>query len=251
MEEMTKLVVSNHDLVYNALSFATAALGISFVYFLVSRNRVSPTYRNAVTMSAMICGIAAYHYWRIFTNFSNGTWNDGYRYADWLLTVPLLLAELVVVAGLSKDVAKKVAPRLIVASLLMIATGYPGEIAEHGSRQRYMWFIISFLFLAYVLYELFVGSVGKALKSQPGEIGKKLNRVRYVLVALWLVYPLAYLLGDEKSWLAKQVGLDAAQAATTIQVGYSLADVLAKAGYGLMIMSIAIARSDAEGYRAA
>ena len=251
MEEMTGLVVSNYDLVYNALSFATAALGISFVYFLVSRSRVSPAYRSAVTMSAMICGVAAYHYWRIFTNFSGGTWNDGYRYADWLLTVPLLLAELVVVSGLAKDVARKVAPRLIVAALLMIATGYPGEIAEHGSTQRNMWFIVSFLFLVYVLYELFAGSVGKALKSQPGEIGRQLNRVRYVLVGLWLVYPIAYLLGDEKSWLAKQVGLDAAQAATTIQVGYSLADVLAKAGYGLMIMSIALARSDAEGYRAA
>ena len=122
MEEMTGLVTSNHDLVYNALSFATATLGIAFVYFLVSRNRISPAYRSAVTMSAMICGIAAYHYWRMFSNFSAGTWNEGYRYADWLLTVPLLVAELVVVSGVSKAVAKKVTPRLIVGALLMIAT---------------------------------------------------------------------------------------------------------------------------------
>jgi NO-binding membrane sensor protein with MHYT domain len=57
---------SQYELIYNGFSFAVAAMGIGFVYFLVSRNRVAPQYRSAVTMSAMICGIAAYHYWRIF-----------------------------------------------------------------------------------------------------------------------------------------------------------------------------------------
>ncbi len=40
-------------------------------------------------------------------------------------------------------------------------------------------------------------------------------------------------------------------ATTAIQVGYTVADVLAKPGYGLIILSIALARSAAEGYRAA
>ena len=102
MNEATGLVVSNYNLVYNALSFATATLGIAFVFFLVSRSRVSGNYRSAVTMSAMICGVAAYHYWRMFSNFSAGSWNEGYRYADWLLTVPLLVAELVVVSYASE-----------------------------------------------------------------------------------------------------------------------------------------------------
>ncbi|MEK0414852.1 MAG: hypothetical protein RL352_249, partial [Actinomycetota bacterium] len=152
---------SQHELVYNAFSFAVAAMGIGFVYFLVSRNRVAPQYRSAVTMSAMICGIAAYHYWRIFGQFAEGkTWNEGYRYADWLLTVPLLVAELVVVSGLSKEAAKKTTPRLVVAALLMIATGYPGETADAGSSTRTVWGIISSIFMLYVLYELFAGEVG-------------------------------------------------------------------------------------------
>ena len=65
MTEATGLVVSNYNLVYNALSFATATLGIAFVFFLISRSRVSANYRSAVTMSAVICGVAGYHYWRI------------------------------------------------------------------------------------------------------------------------------------------------------------------------------------------
>ena len=144
---IAELSESQNELIYNGFSFAVAAMGIGFVFFLVSRNRVAPQYRSAVTMSAMICGIAAYHYWRIFGQFADGgTWNEGYRYADWLLTVPLLVAELVVVSGLSKEAAKKVTPRLVVAALLMIATGYPGETAAAGSSDRTVWGIISSLF---------------------------------------------------------------------------------------------------------
>ena len=236
---IAELSESQNELIYNGFSFAVAAMGIGFVFFLVSRNRVAPQYRSAVTMSAMICGIAAYHYWRIFGQFADGgTWNEGYRYADWLLTVPLLVAELVVVSGLSKEAAKKVTPRLVAAALLMIATGT-------------VWGIISSLFMLYVLYELFAGEVGKALKSQSGEVGSKLNNVRYLLLFTWGVYPIAYILGDEKSWLADTLGLSGSDASTAIQVGYTIADVLAKPGYGLIILGIAIARSNAEGYRAA
>ena len=73
----------------------------------------------------------------------------------------------------------------------------------------------------------------------------------YLLLFTWGIYPIFYILGDETSWLAKQIGLSVEQAATVIQVGYSASDVLAKAGYGLVIMSIALARSESEGYRAA
>ena len=249
---MEKLVTSNDQLVYNAFSFAVAAMAISFVYYLVSRSRVSPAYRSAVTMSAMICGIAAYHYWRMFSNFSEGApWNEGYRYADWLLTVPLLVAELVVVSGIAKDKAKGVTTKLAVAAILMIATGYPGEIAEPGSSASMMWFVISCLFFAYILWNLFAGEVGKALKGQSGAVGTKLNNLRYILLGTWMVYPIAYLLGDSESFLAKAVGLEAASSSTVIQVGYTIADVLAKPGYGLLILGIAIAKSEAEGYRAA
>lgn len=252
MNEGTALVVSNYNLVYNALSFATATLGIAFVFFLVSRNRVSINYRSAVIMSSMICGIAAYHYYQMFQNFADKVpFNEGYRYADWLLTVPLLVAELVIVSGVSKEVAKKITPRLAVAALLMIAFGYPGEVATPGSTERYVYFFISFAFFAYVLWELFAGTIGKTLKTQTGEIGKKLNNLRYVLLVTWLVYPLFYLLGDSTSFIAKIFSLSPAESETVIQVGYTISDILSKAGYGLLILGIASARSDAEGYRAA
>jgi hypothetical protein len=58
-------------------------------------------------------------------------------------------------------------------------------------------------------------------------------------------------LGDSESFLAKALDLSAGDSSTLIQVGYTVADVLAKPGYGLLILGIAIARSKAEGYREA
>ena len=101
----------------------------------------------------MVCLIAAYHYYRIFNSFTeayiaNGAgepatagatvvyslvngegFNEGYRYVDWLLTVPLLLFETVAVLALAPALRKNLMLKLIPASALMIILGYPGEIA--------------------------------------------------------------------------------------------------------------------------
>merc|ERR1712046_512763 len=50
--------------------------------------------------------------------------NDAYRYMDWLLTVPLLLIEIVLVMKLSPEETKKQSLRLGVLSGLMILNGY-------------------------------------------------------------------------------------------------------------------------------
>ena len=59
---------------------------------------------------------------------SGQPFNDAYRYVDWLLTVPLLLIELVLVMGLSPEETSSKAWSLGSASALMVALGYPGEI---------------------------------------------------------------------------------------------------------------------------
>jgi len=165
------------------------------------------------------------------------------------LTVPLLVAELVVVSGIAKEKVKSVTTKLAIAAVLMIAFGYPGETAKAGSNASIIWWVVAMVPFIYILWNLFAGEVGQALKGQSGEIGKKLNNLRYILLITWSVYPIAYLLGDSKSFLAKAFKLSAADSSTLIQVGYTIADVLAKPGYGLLILGIAIARSKAEGYK--
>ena len=98
------------SLVYNAFSFTLAAMAAATAFFWLSRTQVSPAYRTAVVISGLVTAIAAYHYYRIFESWNASytleagivsatgfAFNDAYRYVDWLLTVPLLLIELVLV----------------------------------------------------------------------------------------------------------------------------------------------------------
>jgi len=55
----------------------------------------------------------------------------------------------------------------------------------------------------------------------------------------WGVYPIAY--------MAPFFGFDGASAVVTIQLGYTIADVLAKAGFGLLIYAIAREKTIADG----
>ena len=108
-----------NQLVYNALSFGVAVMLGAFVYFLTQMNSVAKQYRTGVAVSAVVVGIAGYHYYRIWQGWSIGEMNEGYRYADWLITVPLLVIELLIVLGVTAERRKALLKTLIPATVLM------------------------------------------------------------------------------------------------------------------------------------
>jgi len=61
-----------NQLVFNALSFGTAVMLGAFVYFLTQIKSVAKQYQSGVAVSAVVVGIAGYHYYRIM-----GAWHDG------------------------------------------------------------------------------------------------------------------------------------------------------------------------------
>ena len=250
------LVLSENqfDLVYNSFSFVVACMGAAFIFFLLVRSNVAPRHRMAVTISTLVVAIAAYHYLRIFDSWNgafsltNGEYiqvapfNEGYRYVDWLLTVPLLLAELVIVLKLNKSTTRSMLIRLTTAAILMIGLGWPGEIADPDSAARTFWGIASTIPFLYILYVLFV-ELGKSLDRQSAPVRKLVDGLRYIILATWGVYPIAYMLPSLID--------DAATAEVARQVGYSIADVLAKPLFGLLVLAIALAKSRADGYEPA
>ena len=56
--------------------------------------------------------------------------NEGYRYADWLITVPLLIIELLIVLGVAQKDRTSLMLKLVPATILMVGLGYPGEVAD-------------------------------------------------------------------------------------------------------------------------
>jgi len=203
-------------------------------------------------MSSMVTFIAGYHYLRIFDSFkhaseggkvlldgSQNSFNEAYRYVDWLLTVPLLLVEVIAVLALAKEVSRSLITRLVPASAAMIALGYPGEISSDQNTQV-MYGVLSTLPFIYILYVLFV-ELGKSLERQPAGVAETVGRLRLLLIATWGVYPIAYIFNI--------VGDASASSFVTVQVGYTVADVLAKCVFGLTILKIARMKSMAEGMK--
>lgn len=262
MDQALTLSYSQFQTVYNVTSFALAAMLATFIFLLVVQGRVLPRYRQALVVSAMVCLIAAYHYYRIFDSFRHayiavdeGTaasaldamtytfmngegFNEGYRYVDWLLTVPLLVAELILVLRLDKKVESALIQRNVLYAFLMIATGYIGELDVQTSvvldSSRTIWGAISTIFFVLILRDLF-GGIDASFKKQSKEIQGIFKVLRVVLLATWGVYPIAYLLPT----IAGNIGLSAGDGLVLKQVGYTIADILAKPGYGLLIWKIA------------
>jgi bacteriorhodopsin len=250
---MLKLDSNQWNLIYNIFSFGLVSMLACTVYTLVSQQRVLAKYRNALVMSSMVTFIAAYHYMRIFNSFNEssadmtinisgaqGSFNEAYRYVDWLLTVPLLLVEVVAVLALTKSVSTSLITRLVPASAAMIALGYPGEISSDQNTQI-MYGVLSTIPFLYILYVLFV-ELGKSLANQPAGVAETVGRLRLLLIATWGVYPISYILGMGE-------GMASSEQFVGVQVGYTVADVLAKCVFGLTIYKIARMKSMAEGMK--
>ena len=235
-----------HGAVYNMLSLGIASMLFTSFFLWIARDRVLPKYRLAVMTSATVTSIAAYHYFRMFDSFNEaytvgGTveagfagYNVGYRYVDWFLTVPLLLVELIVVLALARKLQTSLLVRLIPASALMIALGYPGEIS-HDTMTRNYWGWASTIPFLYILYVLFV-ELTKSLARQSEAVRKKVQLLRILLIATWGVYPITFILAMNSDGFTPDQFV-------AREVGYTIADILAKCLFGLLIFSIARMKS--------
>jgi len=245
---MEFITVGQYDLIYNAFSFAFATLAAATIFFWLGRSQVAPQYKTAMTITGLVTFIAAYHYFRIFEsweaayNVADGTiattgyaFNQAYRYVDWLLTVPLLLVELILVMGLSRSETVSRATRLGLLAAAMIVLGYPGEVAETAGA-RWFWGVASMIPFLWIVYELFVG-LSKSIDSQPEDARGLVSTARYVVIGSWAFYPIVYFAGA--------VGLDGGAATVVIEVGYTIADITAKAVFGVLIFMIAQRKSAA------
>ncbi|MGA0061350.1 MAG: bacteriorhodopsin [Planctomycetota bacterium] len=211
----------------------------SALFFFISRFDMSPAYRTAVTISGVIVTIAGYHYYRIMKSFDaaaagEGMFNEAYRYVDWIVTVPLLLTELVLVLSIGAERRKALLKKLVPYSALMIALGYPGEVSDSTSTAWIFW-ALSMVFFVLILVTLF-GELTKQIGSEDSHVQGTLKGLRLVLLVTWSFYPIAY--------LAPVLLADAALGFVIVNVGYAIADITAKAGYGLMIHHVAKVKTE-------
>jgi len=164
------------------------------------------------------------------------SFNDSYRYVDWLLTVPLLLVELILVMKLSAQETVSKSVKLGLLAALMIVLGYPGELSAVDGT-RWLWWSLSMIPFLWIVYELFVG-LKDAIAKQPPAVRGLVSMVRNLTIAAWAFYPIVFIF--------PMLGISGPVAETMVQIGYSIADIVAKALIGIMIFAIALKKSAVE-----
>lgn len=240
------ITAGQYLLVYNAFSFTFAAMAAATLFFWFGRSQVGDAYKTALTITGLVTAIAAYHYFRIFESWSAAyavtdgmivasgvAFNDAYRYVDWLLTVPLLLIELVLVMRLSQSETVSTSLKLGSAAALMIILGYPGETAD-DNMTRALWGTLSALPFLYIVWQLFKG-LGDAIERQPESARGLIKQARLLTFASWGFYPIVYMI--------PYTSLAGGAVETGVQIGYTIADLVAKVGVGILVYLIAVRKS--------
>jgi len=259
MYEMTD---TQYQAVYNVLSFSLASMMATTVYLWFRASAVQDRYRSAVLISGLVTFIAAYHYVRIFNSWVDAysyspqtvefgsmevgnpkltgvPFNDAYRYMDWLLTVPLLLIEILLVMKLDAETYSSKAKTLGIGSALMIASGYYGELFITGDLSvRWMCWFASMAFFLYIVNELLFGLAAATAAESDPVIRGKIQAAQVMTVISWCTYPVVYLF--------PMLGITASKAVVGIQIGYCVSDIISKCGVGLVIYQITYAKSTKE-----
>merc|ERR1711988_255231 len=221
-----QLTASQFDTIYNVTSFGLACMMASTAFFFLRLGSMTERYKEALCYTGLVTFIAFF---------------NAYRYMDWLLTVPLLLIEIVLVMKLSPEESATQCRNLGVLSALMIILGYPGELImdEENLGTRFVFWFLAMVPFVFIVYTLLVGLQGAINAESDPVMKSKVNAACVWTVISWCTYPVVYLLPF--------LGVSGPQAVVGIQIGYCAADVISKCGVGLIIYQITNAKSQAEG----
>lgn len=241
---------------------AYISMGAAFVFFLVQRGSVAPEYKTALTLSAIIVGIAAFHYF-----YMKGLYSDtlpliaqskgsqaeiarlsflsiiNFRYMDWLVTTPLLVAKIPLAVAAGRKVGGTIAA-LMAFDLLMIVAGFIGEQQLTGTgvdvTSRLVWGAISTVGYVGIVYILYTTVRGWAANSSPDEAWAVKWMSIFVLTG-WGIYPIGYMVpalfpSADLNW---------------VHLVYNLGDAINKIGPGVVLYlaghSLMMKRAAAEG----
>ena len=213
------------------ISFWLVSMGMiaTTVFFFAERNTVAASWRTSISVAGLVTGVAFVHYM-----YMRGIWVETgetptvYRYIDWLITVPLQIIEFYLILTAVRKVPSSMFWRLLIASLVMLVFGYLGEA---GYISALFGWIVGTAAWIYIIYELFSGEAGKAMKSSGNKpLKTAFTAMRMIVTVGWAIYPLGYLFGYLLG------GVDA----NSLNIIYNLADFINKIAFGLVIWSCAM-----------
>jgi len=229
--EGAKLDVHGCKTVDMASSFGKALLEFVFIVFacitlLIGINAAKSKAAGRVLFPAtFVTGIASISY---FSMASGGGWVIApdcrqlfvARYLDWLITTPLLLIDLGIVAGVSRwDIMA-----LCLSDVLMIACGAFGALTV--GNVKWVWWFFGMCWFLHIIFAL-GKSWAEAAKAKGGESGSVYSKIAGITVIAWFCYPIVWVFAE---------GFGNFSVTFEVLI-YGVLDVISKAVFGLILMS--------------
>ncbi len=147
------------------------------------------------------------------------------RYIDWVITTPLLLFDLTLVALPRFPGRGALIGILIGSDVYMIVTGFVASYIR--SEYRWAWFGFSCIAFVGILYIIGTRLMAGARQRDP-QVRSLFTTLAGILAVLWICYPIVWALGGEgfgvisSFWEA---------------VLYGVLDICAKVGFGFVLLS--------------
>jgi len=218
------------------------SMGAAFVFFVMERNSVADEYKTTMSISALIVGIAAFHYYYMRGAYvEDGIVSVHYRYMDWLITVPLMALKFPSLVGKGAITDNKIpviggfANVCFFGAVWMIAWGFAGETGmlkdSLGDSAGLICLLLSGVGWAMIIVAVgdpfgFMEPKGIDNSKVKPELEWSLNALRMFIVVGWVIYPIGYLFSPETNLAGEQEAL--------MGVLYNIADMINKIGFGVV-----------------
>jgi bacteriorhodopsin len=252
----------SYQMVAHVLTLGYAVMLAALFYFILTIKTVAPRYRTSsvlsvvVMVSAFLLLYAQAKNWtssfvfdaqlgKYFLGEGADLFNNGYRYLNWLIDVPMLLFQILFVVSLKKSNFGSIRNQFWFSGAAMIITGYIGQFYEVSNFKVFaIWGAISTVFFIHILILMKrVINEGKIGIPEPAQ--KTLQSIWYLFLVSWMLYPGAYLmphLAGIEGGLFNEIGV------VGRQITYTIADVSSKVIYGVLLTVVARYLSLKEGY---
>merc|ERR1719219_714312 len=207
-------------------------MAVSTLYFYARAMAAKPGTRKFEVITMMITGIATVLYMTMFSGAGKGYVKElGHdinptdavdqffwgRYVDWILTTPLMLWDVMAIAGASTD------DILLAVGVDILMIGFGAVGAQTPSMQKWVFFVCGMICFGHIVKVLLkyttVSTAGKEAQSL-------YCKVAYMTIVLWTLYPLVWIISEGGRLVSPS--LEACL--------YMIMDVSAKCVFGFMIV---------------
>jgi len=144
------------------------------------------------------------------------------RYLDWLVTTPLLILDLGLIAGQDNVTILAV----IGADVLMIIAGYMGAVSV-VTTVKWFWFLFGMAMFLPVVYSLARTFRETVITRKDAEIIELYGKVAWLTIIIWSFYPIVWLFSE--GFASFSVSFEV--------VAYTIMDIISKCVFTFMIVA--------------